>query len=184
MRGIERQHHRGDRRDRESETEKGAVCPAVHFEILGHFCAVTRRGVGMDAVAAAAGLILEVCWFAIVGRATADIAVGPDGAETSGSIGLADAAATPPAPSATITTTVRAVNILLTQLYSCPKAGPLSPEAALRSKGVRGLETGRMGGAVTGGIVLMVNGTLSRMPLPHAPPRPAESAEVTLQFPI
>jgi hypothetical protein len=47
----------------------------------------------------------------------------PADAERSLSIKLADDAAMPPAPRATIATTVRAVNILLTQLYSCPEAG-------------------------------------------------------------
>jgi hypothetical protein len=73
----------------------------------------------MDAVVAGAGLFVGVCGTAPAGRTTASVAVMPAEAESALSILLADEAATPPAPGATITT-VSAVNILLTQLYSCP----------------------------------------------------------------
>src|ERR1043165_4179546 len=88
----------------------------------------------------------------------------PAEAESSLSIRLADEAAMPPAPRATITTTVRAVNILLTQLYSCPEAArfPYPREQGLRSKGVRGFETGTGAEPELTGIVLMVNAALSR----------------------
>jgi hypothetical protein len=77
----------------------------------------------MDAVAAGAGLFVGASSSAIAGRATADAAVVPAGTENSLSMTLADEAATPPAQSATITTTVRAVNILLTLLTPALKAG-------------------------------------------------------------